>query len=1398
MKSQKASQSKGLPAELGDLTVKRLSEMSTNELKKLIGEDRFFAASQTVEGLFSDYDTLFDDPHLTNDLRKSCYSLGKRTASSPDYIWTLFDRANAEISSLEISKAGIIRCENIDSITSLVFLYYVILDKGSFDEKSERMDRMKTVLRLLFLPSLEGNSDLNTNTKTNANAPVKLNRVILQSSKWLSEKKAALFGLRSSPIIDSFDMASLAVDHRGHGHAQNRIVAFKSKKLMKAILFEFSDGNVFSLASLFYSPYIWLMEREGLLRILFYNLPELGKYDWEEHLAPSAWGELPNLVCGLIGIYLPILKNQLDNKSLKAAVCHFNPDFYDPSGCIEIEQIDFREIDMKWKLTCHSSGSQNQDAMILLGSLSPKLQAYSELSARAGLDVLSKRLSFYNLTPTLKSVGFSLNQHNVWLPAKSIYEALKSGELIIPLGQEFDYLAFCDSLKRQGIRVELDFEEIFVSKKDNIQAYFDDEAPNAARICFVSKDDEDQDFPLTGRFMPLLQILAGLRDGISGFLGTSSTDLASRNRFTRSNELKLYRHSGFFLFLILEYAQFLAHRTDDHSSENKLKDKKLFIKQLTAKLETVGLKTLGIANASETGRLQLADLAGQKFIRKLKSTVSELIDESSFVVTRVRSGKVFVVDYSQSLFQFLGVYADQISSHYQGKTFDRSNFKAFKTEVAWCKSYPKFAPANEDEWSPFMRDGLILSVNILKDDEPIDRLPFLAANPKACFISGVPVETLSLEDLQTKFEMIENRNNIDWFELNPQVYFKGEEVPRDKMVNFLRDPVVAYKGRYYYIPRKQIPSLKWLNYFWNKLSNQSASLGFSRSEGGSVKFQKSEILNMLALNRAGVPIEGGPRWQQICAEYDRLGTHSETDALGIQNTLKKHLLTELKPFQQDGVQWMLQLYKLGLGGILADDMGLGKTVQTIALFSLLREQGQLGQALIVVPTSLVHNWQEEFQRFSPKTRVEIFDSRKIDQYHKEWSSSGSESGSGSSSGTGTGSDSLLGPGSGSRTAKWKSVQERVVICTYGLLTDQIDFFNKFKWSIGIFDEAQNLKNINAKRTAASRQLVADHKFCLTGTPMENHLGEFFSLMDLCVPGALGSYSDYSKRYGSLKKAEISTEDIDFLRMKVKPLVLRRTKELVLNELPEKVETVIHMDFDAKQEKIYKDIAVSWNDRIRELIDSDGLPKSQLQMLTALLRLRQVCSFPQTVPNVKYQQDPPKLKALIANVSELIENGHSVVVFTNFVTTLELIKKRFDAEGLPAMSFSGKDGANKRREILARFNESSQAQILMMTLKTGGVGLNLTKANYVFHLEPWWNPAAENQASDRVHRIGQTRSVQIYRYIMRNSVEEKIQELKKIKSNAFSAMFSESERELSEQNTLSGSSLSREDFEMLLS
>ncbi|MCB0362041.1 MAG: DEAD/DEAH box helicase, partial [Bdellovibrionales bacterium] len=655
-----------------------------------------------------------------------------------------------------------------------------------------------------------------------------------------------------------------------------------------------------------------------------------------------------------------------------------------------------------------------------------------------------------------------------------------------------------------------------------------------------------------------------------------------------------------------------------------------------------------------------------------------------------------------------------------------------------------------------------------KREGGLDQLSFLAAAPQHCYISGVPIETLSPEDIQTKFEMVENNRNIDWFELNPQVYFKGEEVPPGQVVDFLKDPVVAYKGRYYYIPRKQIPSLKWLNYFWKKLSHHEEIGGGIKAKNEGIKYQKSEILNMLALKEAGLPVVGGPRWENICSEYDRLGKNEKSYREEIEGSLHNHLQTELKTFQLDGVCWLYQLYRLGLGGILGDDMGLGKTVQTIAFLELLRLRGELGRTLIAVPTSLVYNWLEEIKRFAPQLCPEIYDSRRAHEFNKAWNSNPSAS------------------------------EPQVIICTYGLFADNVQSFNQGKWHIAIFDEAQNLKNIKAKRSLAARELKAEHKFCLSGTPMENHLGEFYSLMDLSVPGALGPYPAFLKTYCSSKKVQIAPEDMDFLRLKVKPLVLRRTKELVLHELPEKTESVIHMDFDPKQEKIYKDIALSWNEKIKDLIDSDGLPKSQLQMLTALLRLRQVCSFPQTVPNVKYHQDPPKLKALIGSLNELIENNHSVVVFTNFVATLELIKQRLEDEGLSVLSFSGKDGVKKRQSILTQFNESDRAQILMMTLKTGGVGLNLTKANYVFHLEPWWNPAAENQASDRVHRMGQTRSVQIYRYIMRNSVEEKIQDLKKIKSEAFSSMFSETEQELSDQTTFSGSSLSKEDFQMLLS
>jgi SNF2 family DNA or RNA helicase len=308
------------------------------------------------------------------------------------------------------------------------------------------------------------------------------------------------------------------------------------------------------------------------------------------------------------------------------------------------------------------------------------------------------------------------------------------------------------------------------------------------------------------------------------------------------------------------------------------------------------------------------------------------------------------------------------------------------------------------------------------------------------------------------------------------------------------------------------------------------------------------------------------------------------------------------------------------------------------------------------------------------------------------------------------------------------------------------------------------------------------------------MGEFYSLMDLVVPGSLGVFDQFRKTY--MQSYSPDPERIQYLKYKTRPLVLRRTKSAILKELPQKTESTVKIPFSDKQLAIYRDIALSWNSKVRKAINDEGESKSQLIMLTALLRLRQVCSAPSSVPNVSYTETPPKLSLLTDNLKSIIETGESALVFTQFLGTFDLLTQELKKAGIPFFSLHGKVSRKDRETQLQKFQEYPKGSVMLMTLKTGGVGLNLTKASYVFHLEPWWNPAVENQATDRTHRIGQTKPVQVYRYIMSESVEEKIEILKGRKSSQFNALFSDVEtaQEIGEGGSFS---LSQKDFEYLL-
>ena len=625
-------------------------------------------------------------------------------------------------------------------------------------------------------------------------------------------------------------------------------------------------------------------------------------------------------------------------------------------------------------------------------------------------------------------------------------------------------------------------------------------------------------------------------------------------------------------------------------------------------------------------------------------------------------------------------------------------------------------------------------------------------------LDGQSIEELEESDFVSEFVLDEKQDQegrIDWFELQPKFFFKGVEIDEEQARKLSESGMLTFQGKIYRLNKASIPSLEKLALFWDQLAGNAAGKRGQRKTDRIYRLPKHSTLELLALRASGVRVKGGPIWEEIVKFYDSL--NEDRPPL----PLPKHFKGDLKPYQNRGVQWIHDLYRLGLGGILADDMGLGKTVQTLVFLELLRETNGLGHSLIVVPTSLTYNWFSEASRFTPDLPIHIFQSREI-QKAKEF---------------------------------LDAFPQGVIICTYGLLAEHEAFFSTFRWTVHVYDEAQNLKTITAKRTTVSRKLPARFKLALTGTPLENHMGEFFSLMDLVVPGSLGGYDQFRKTY--MQSYAPEPERIQYLKMKTRPLVLRRNKSSILKELPQKQESTVKIPFTDKQLAIYRDIALSWNSKVREAITEGGEAKSQLIMLTALLRLRQVCSAPGSIPNVDYKETPPKLTLLIDNLKAIIETGESALVFTQFLGTFSLLAEAMKKEGIPFFSMHGKVGRKERESQLRQFQEYPKGAVMLMTLKTGGVGLNLTKASYVFHLEPWWNPAVENQATDRTHRIGQTKPVQVYRYIMSESVEEKIEILKSRKSSQFNSLFSDVEnvdKEMPEGGSLS---LSQSDFEYLL-
>ena len=449
----------------------------------------------------------------------------------------------------------------------------------------------------------------------------------------------------------------------------------------------------------------------------------------------------------------------------------------------------------------------------------------------------------------------------------------------------------------------------------------------------------------------------------------------------------------------------------------------------------------------------------------------------------------------------------------------------------------------------------------------------------------------------------------------------------------------------------------------------------------------------------------------------------------------KTLKATLRGYQHDGLDWLSFLGEHGLGGVLADDMGLGKTIQVLAHILAERAAKRLtGPVLIVMPTSLIPNWCSEAKRFAPVLKVLT----------------------------------LHGP---DRAAKFSEIAVHdVVLTTYALLFRDEDALAEPKFSLAVFDEAQAIKNPQAKAALAARRIRADRRIVMSGTPLENHLGELWAQVDLVLPGLLGPQKAFATRFRTPIEKFGDDARSKILEKRLKPFLLRRTKSEVASDLPAKTEITRPVALEGGQRELYETLRLAMNKKVRDAVAARGIKQSSIVVLDALLKLRQACCDPALVklPSARKVKGSAKREMLLEMLAELIEEGRRVLVFSQFTEMLDLIEADLGAQKIPYLRL---DGSTIDRATPVQRFQALEVPVFLISLKAGGVGLNLTAADTVIHYDPWWNPAVENQATDRAHRIGQDKPVFVYKLVCSNTIEEKIVALQAKKAALASAIMS---------------------------
>ena len=625
---------------------------------------------------------------------------------------------------------------------------------------------------------------------------------------------------------------------------------------------------------------------------------------------------------------------------------------------------------------------------------------------------------------------------------------------------------------------------------------------------------------------------------------------------------------------------------------------------------------------------------------------------------------------------------------------------------------------------------------------PHDWFDFLNLHAAALRAEGFEIHVADdfpfrLADAASVFDAEFESRGIDWFELGLGIEIDGERRDLTSILaalvaapGFAPDQIrlLAERGDHFYLPLDdgRHLSLAADRFLPLVLALHTLNLtGAVTGKAGKIRLSRADIVPLLGLESQEFAFKGADNLRRLAGLLHTRGL--------AEISMPPAFKAALRPYQAQGVAWLDLLRESGLGGVLADDMGLGKTIQTLALLALEKARGNLtSPALVVAPTSLMANWFNEAQKFAPDLKVLV----------------------------------LHGAG---RKQSFAAIPENdLVLTTYPLIARDHEVLLSSEWHIAVLDEAQTIKNPNATTTRWLRSIKARHRFCLTGTPMENHLGELWSIMSFANPGFLGDKTVFSRQWRTPIEKRSDKTRAATLAQRVKPFLLRRTKAEVATELPPKTEIIERITLEGSQRDLYDSIRMSMSAKVRAAISERGLGKSHIVVLEALLRMRQACCHPALLKlNDGSERPAAKLDRLMEMVQELLSEGRKILVFSQFTSMIALIRVQFDAAQI---RYSLLTGETKDRKRPINDFQSGASDVFLISLKAGGVGLNLTAADTVIVFDPWWNPAVEEQAIARSHRIGQHKSVFVYRMVAAATIEEKMDELKARKRALADSLF----------------------------